>query len=1061
MYDNKPANDWTRRRRNDFARDRDDPPRERFPRRTDNFYGAHHSPKRRKLESGEIEAMSDFAHPRRPLYSSTYEHSAGRLPSQPFHPRDPHDIDRSRYPVDENWSRDPIGRREFSPTLRRRQEPLNIPPETKLDDLVDRGTEGFGRHERRLWMDMPDDRFSGRKRIRETTPPRFMVRNLEDRGEFTHPHPNNGRFAPSHEPYEYPSETTPSQKSPIPSSHDNALSESRDSPPQSPKEPGSGSSSDQEFGTNLSKSEIINQMDSMDSEISQVEEEIQRLRRIKSLDALQTDRSSMSFADQITASNQEIGAEHRRYMKLFQKTASGTKLKSDHVHVPDNADIHPIRRPLMLRHLKCKLLKEKRATRSLVEEYERKQSSWEKHLRAESIVPPQSVAGLNNAYPPSELPTEEVMPAPSARTSRSRSRSGAARSEVEFNQIMQQLNETERYDPNLRYLKTTVEVPDMIANDQAKQRSFVDSNRFTENCAEDYRNYLLVNPWSNSECDVFLKKYLLYPKQFGKIATFLPNKSIEEVIRYYYKNKHRLNLKELLEDVQLKKRSHRVRSNPKKPATGFINKELADLHADRNSNYWMVSQDRPGERVTRSQVQTTGATPPPGTPTQEVKMKPAVVMKPAVQKTKGRAKSPVRKATTTTKKSLTIFTAGVDQLCFSSNLPAAWSETEISHFRMALEVNGTDFKAIADFIGTKNHWQCRSFYYNFIKQLNLEQLLPQGSSLSSSSSTKPITKKRKPSDPKPPAKHEIRSSESFVKEVQHDQFAPKTLHLPLEPLAITHANIHNSEKVVQKGSIASLLNSPAIAAQEIITPKNWVLETPPSTAPAYTVPSFISLRGSSGSVPSAQQRDTSSYPPTSRHGSAPSSSFSSDLNIRHSFDSISSPLESSETKSSISWHMGDATLLRHSSADVPFHSYTSPKGFEPFNRHSTPFSNLSKGFTPVINTPHIDRNRPMDIGSSERPMSALSSAEKLDSSPTPAVSTPSPEVAPVMPSVSHAAAYSMTTLSVPTRVSSPPKDEIASTLTSMQSAVDSTEANRAVVTDDSDEEMLQIVTEEN
>merc|ERR1712130_1014587 len=106
---------------------------------------------------------------------------------------------------------------------------------------------------------------------------------------------------------------------------------------------------------------------------------------------------------------------------------------------------------------------------------------------------------------------------------------------------------------------------------------------------------------------------------------------------------------------------------------------------------------------------------------------------------------------------------------------------------MALEVNGTDFKAIADFIGTKNHWQCRSFYYNFIKQLNLEQLLPQGSSLSSSTSTKPTTKKRKSSDTKPPPKHEIRSSESFVKEAQHDQFAPKTLHLPLEPLAITHA----------------------------------------------------------------------------------------------------------------------------------------------------------------------------------------------------------------------------------------------------------------------------------
>ena len=60
-----------------FYRDRDDPPRERFSRRADNFYGPHHSPKRRKLESGEIEAMGDFPHSRRPLFSNTYEHSAG------------------------------------------------------------------------------------------------------------------------------------------------------------------------------------------------------------------------------------------------------------------------------------------------------------------------------------------------------------------------------------------------------------------------------------------------------------------------------------------------------------------------------------------------------------------------------------------------------------------------------------------------------------------------------------------------------------------------------------------------------------------------------------------------------------------------------------------------------------------------------------------------------------------------------------------------------------------------------------------------------------------------
>ncbi|EME26853.1 hypothetical protein Gasu2_66640 [Galdieria sulphuraria] len=53
----------------------------------------------------------------------------------------------------------------------------------------------------------------------------------------------------------------------------------------------------------------------------------------------------------------------------------------------------------------------------------------------------------------------------------------------------------------------------------------------------------LVNPWTRAERIVFLKKFLQFGKNFRKIATFLEYKTTEDVVRYYFKNKLKLNLK--------------------------------------------------------------------------------------------------------------------------------------------------------------------------------------------------------------------------------------------------------------------------------------------------------------------------------------------------------------------------------------------------------------------------------------------------------------------------------------------------------------------------------------
>jgi len=60
--------------------------------------------------------------------------------------------------------------------------------------------------------------------------------------------------------------------------------------------------------------------------------------------------------------------------------------------------------------------------------------------------------------------------------------------------------------------------------------------------------------WTEEEKAIFLEKYLLYPKMFGKIATFLEDKGIEDAINYYYANKMTLNLKKLLKEQQSKRK---------------------------------------------------------------------------------------------------------------------------------------------------------------------------------------------------------------------------------------------------------------------------------------------------------------------------------------------------------------------------------------------------------------------------------------------------------------------------------------------------------------------------
>jgi len=63
-----------------------------------------------------------------------------------------------------------------------------------------------------------------------------------------------------------------------------------------------------------------------------------------------------------------------------------------------------------------------------------------------------------------------------------------------------------------------------------------------------------VNPWSDMEKCIFLDKFLQYPKNFRKIASFLRRKSTHDAIEFYYDSKQCINYKALLKENEARRR---------------------------------------------------------------------------------------------------------------------------------------------------------------------------------------------------------------------------------------------------------------------------------------------------------------------------------------------------------------------------------------------------------------------------------------------------------------------------------------------------------------------------
>lgn len=118
--------------------------------------------------------------------------------------------------------------------------------------------------------------------------------------------------------------------------------------------------------------------------------------------------------------------------------------------------------------------------------------------------------------------------------------------DAEFEEILAGLADNALKDPNLRASKTAAVIPDMIVGPERNLQYNNDNDLVTDPLSF-YDNVGVSEPiWTTEERTIFIKRYLAYPKQFGRIADGIPSKTAGECVLYYYRTKKEMDYKGML-----------------------------------------------------------------------------------------------------------------------------------------------------------------------------------------------------------------------------------------------------------------------------------------------------------------------------------------------------------------------------------------------------------------------------------------------------------------------------------------------------------------------------------
>ncbi|KAG0301994.1 hypothetical protein BGZ98_007879 [Dissophora globulifera] len=276
--------------------------------------------------------------------------------------------------------------------------------------------------------------------------------------------------------------------------------------------------------------------------------------------------------DQIYAEN---NSRAKKYGRVHSALGSSRHLAPHHRHhdhdnphvyesiedlpcYQENIDSHKRLRGVLLHSmaLKSAALDEKEL--ELKREYKQYWESWTKKVeKLDKIKEKMSSAPPPNVREEDLVQSDNVLF--TTRNRRGAYNSDAVRSEAELMEIIQSLENADMRNPDLRASRTAATVPPMILDPCIRETvHYYDRNHLVTDPSKYYRLGPVTDIWSEEERQIFIKRYLNYPKQFGKISAGIENKTASQCVLFYYREKKKIGFKDMLSN----------RGRKRKPAAG-------------------------------------------------------------------------------------------------------------------------------------------------------------------------------------------------------------------------------------------------------------------------------------------------------------------------------------------------------------------------------------------------------------------------------------------------------------------------------------------------------------
>ncbi|KAF9377077.1 hypothetical protein CPB97_010433 [Podila verticillata] len=232
------------------------------------------------------------------------------------------------------------------------------------------------------------------------------------------------------------------------------------------------------------------------------------------------------------------------------------KSVEDYPFYQENIDQHARLRSAMLKNLAAKATALDEKELNLKREYKQHWEVWTK--KVEKLD--KQKEKMSSTPAPSNTREEDQVGESSVFTTRNRRgayTSDAVRSEAELLEIIQSLENADMRNPDVRASRTAATVPPMILDPFVREHiHYYDYNHLVTDPAKYYRLGPVTDTWSEEEREIFTKRYLNYPKQFGKIAAGIEGKTASQCVLFYYREKKKIGFKDMLSNRGRKRKNN-------------------------------------------------------------------------------------------------------------------------------------------------------------------------------------------------------------------------------------------------------------------------------------------------------------------------------------------------------------------------------------------------------------------------------------------------------------------------------------------------------------------------